>query len=327
VSGSRIRRGADWSRFVTNYAAVGVLLGLIVFFSIVEPETFPTVDTAKSIVTSESVLAIVALAAIVPLVVGEFDLSIANNLAFSAVLTAKLVSEGVSVPLTLAIVFAVGVVIGLINAALILRIGISSFITTLGTSVILAGLTTAIAGGATIFEGIGESLTSLGNNELLSIPIGGFYVLVIAVVLWYVLAYTPLGRHMYATGYGRAAAQLAGIRTGRLIVLAFAVAGLLAAAAGALHAARIGSASPGVGGTFLLPAFAAAFLGATTIRAGRFNVWGTILGVILLAVGITGLRLMGVPQYAQDLFNGAALIVAVGLAAVGARRARAGAPA
>src|SRR6201999_226456 len=147
------------------------------------------------------------------------------------------------------------ILIGLVNAVLILKFGISSFIATLGTSVILVGLTTAIAGGATIFEGIGEDLTRLGESELLSIPIGGFYVLVIALILWYVLAYTPLGRRMYATGYGRPAAKLAGIRTGRLIVLAFAAAGLLAAVAGALHTARLGSASPGVGGTYLLPAF------------------------------------------------------------------------
>lgn len=310
----------DWRRLATNYAAVGVLIVFIIFFSIARPETFPTTDNFRGLILAQSVLAILALAAIAPLVVGEFDLSIASNLTFSAILTAKLVSDGMSVAPALVLVAGVGIVIGLINAFLIVKIGISSFIATLGTSVILVGLATAVSGGQSIFEGIGPSLTKLGNNELLGLPVVGAYVIVLALLLWYLLQWTPLGRQMYATGYGRPAAQLAGVQTGRLITLGFVVAGFLAALAGAMNTAQLGSATPGIGNAFLLPAFAAAFVGATTVKAGRFNVWGTVIGVALLAVGITGLRLMGAPQYAEDLFNGTALILAVGLARLGSIR-------
>lgn len=310
----------DWATLITNYAAVGVLIAFIVIFSIAQPDTFPTADNARSIVASQSVLAILALAAIVTLIVGEFDISIAGNLGFAAVLSAKLAGGGIPLVPLIALTLLAGIGVGLINAILVVKIGISSFIATLGMSVILSGLATWVSGGSTVFEGITTSFTDIGVSKIFTIPIGGFYVLIAAFILWYLLQHTPFGRQMYATGYGRTASELAGIRVRRLIAVAFVMSGLIAAIAGVLNTAVVGSATPGAGASFLLPAFAAAFLGATTIRAGRFNVWGTVLGVFLLAVGITGLQLMGVQQFVQDLFNGTALIIAVSLARFGEMR-------
>jgi len=312
----------NWRSIATNYAAVGVLIALVVVFSITEPETFPTLDNFKSIVNSQSVLGLLALAALAPLVVGEFDISIASMLGLAAVITAKLASSGTELVLIILIVLALGVFVGAINAFLVVKVQVNSFVATLGTSVILSGFATLAAGGKTIYEGIGDDLLSLASTEVWFMPIGGWYVLAAALGLWYLLQHTALGREMYATGYGRQAARLAGIRTERRVVLSFLLAGMLAAAAGILNTASLGSATAGVGAGYLLPAFAAAFLGATTIRAGRFNVWGTVLGLILLAVGITGLQLAGAENYIQDMFNGVALILAVTLARVGALRAR-----
>jgi ribose transport system permease protein len=310
------------SHWAINYAAVGLLLLLIAFFSIVRPQTFPTIGDFQTIVSTQSVLAILALGTVLPLVTGEFDLSVGSMVSFSAILTAKLVSTHTSVPVALLLVVLVGASVGTFNTLLIVRFEITSFIATLGTGLLLAGLTTWVANGQTIYQNIGTNLTNLGNNMVLGVPIPGLYVIVISAVLWFVLERTSLGRQMYATGSGRQAARLAGIRTERRIWLAFVIAAVLAGLAGFLHAAELGSASPGVGDSFLLPAFAAAFVGSTTIRAGRFNVLGTLVGVLLLAVGVTGLTLMGAAFYVNDLFHGAALIIAVGLGAMGARRAK-----
>jgi ribose transport system permease protein len=301
---------------------IGVLIGFVILFSILRPHTFPTGENAKTLVSTQSVLAILALATMVPLIAGEFDLSVGNNLSFSAILTAKLVGDGMAIPLAIAIVLLAGVTIGIFNSILVLRINISAFIGTLGTGVLLAGFASWIAGGATVFEGIGPGFRSIGNDTLFgAIPIGGVYVLVIALVLWFLFEQTPFGRQMYATGSGREAARLAGIPTERRVFAGFVIGGLLAAAAGILYTAKLGSATPGVGDSYLLPAFAAAYLGSTTIKAGRFNPWGTLIGVLLLAVGTTGLQLMGAQNYVSDLFNGSALIIAVGVAALGAKRA------
>jgi ribose transport system permease protein len=310
----------DWPTLATNYAAVGVLIAFVLAFSITEPSTFPTAQDARGIVASQSVLAILALAAITTLIVGEFDISIAGNLGFAAVLSAKLASDGIPLLLLIGLVLLAGLAVGMINAFLIVRIGVSSFIATLGMSVILAGMGTWVAGGSTIFEGISKNFTDIGTSKIFTVPIGGLYVLIAAMVLWYLFQHTPFGRQMYATGYGRQASLLAGIRVRRMVVIAFLMSGVIAAAAGILNTAAVGSATPEAGASFLLPAFAAAFLGATTIRAGRFNVWGTVLGVFLLAVGITGLQLAGVATFVQDLFNGTALIIAVSLARLGELR-------
>jgi ribose transport system permease protein len=311
-------------RLLTNYGALFLLVALIVVFSLLRPESFPTEQNFKTVVSQDSVLVILALAAIVPLIVGEFDLSVPYTLGFCSVLTAKLISGGMAVPLALLIVAAVGVVIGCANAYLVVRLELNSFIATLATGIVLSGIGIWVSGGVTIFKGIDSSLTDLGNSILFgTLPIGAAYFLVLALILWYVYERTATGRQMYATGFARQAARLAGVRTERLVVLAFALAGLLAALAGMLQTARLGSATPSVGPEFLLPAFAAAFLGATAIRPGRFNVWGTVLGVFLISVGITGLRQLGAEGYVQPIFNGVVLVLAVALSQQGAKRARA----
>ena len=322
--GARTRKGVNWASLATNYAAVGALLIFIAFFSIAEPATFPSVDNFKTIVLTQSVLALVALGLCAPLVVNEFDLSIGSAVSFTALLSAKLVSTGSSVPVVLLIALAVGVVIGLINSFLVVRLEVSSFIATLGTGIMLEGLTLWVSGGSTIYKNIGKDFTALGNNEVLGfLPLPGLYVVVIAVVLWYVLERTPLGREMYVTGYGREAGRLAGLKVRRRVVLGLVIGSVIGSFAGFVFAANLGSASPGVGGAFLLPAFAAAFLGSTTIRSGRFNIAGTLVAAALLAVGIQGLQLMGAKPYVQQFFYGGALIISVAFAQLGVRRLKA----
>ena len=136
-------------------------------------------------------------------------------------------------------------------------------------------------------------------------------MLVVAAILWYVLEYTPFGRQIYATGAGRDAARLAGVRTDRLIFLSFVVSAVLASLAGVIYGARIGAGPPNVGANFLLPAFSGAFFGSTMIRPGRFNVLGLLLALCIVSIGINGLQLYGIQFWIVDLYQGLVLVIAV----------------
>src|SRR4029453_14036581 len=161
-----------------------------------------------------------------------------------------------------------------------------------------------------------------GSAELLTIPVPVYYLAGVALVLWYLLEHTPTGRYLYATGANVNAARLAGLRVVRLQWGALIIAGTLAAFAGVVLTMQLGASSFGAGGPYLLPAFAAAFLGSTQVRPGRFNVGGTLVALYLMAIGVKGLQLQypSLP-WIKDLFEGVALIIAVALAAGAALRA------
>jgi ribose transport system permease protein len=314
------RRRALASRVATDGGVVIFLLLLIVAFSIALPDKFPTTANFQTVLGSQAVPTLLALAVVIPLVAGEFDLSVGGTLGISSVFTAYAASKGWSVPLIFVAAIAIGCAVGTVNGFLVTKIGVSAFIATLGMGTVLAGGNLLMSGGNILFEGIPESLTRIAGREVLGLPILVFYALLVAVVLWYVLEWTPMGRYLRATGSGREAARLTGVRTDKWLFLSFVIAGAIAALAGFMQTSRVGSAPPDIGPNFLLPAYAAAFLGATTIHAGRFNVWGTVVGVLVLAVGITGLNLAGAAFWVPPVFNGTALIVAVSVAVIVARR-------
>jgi ribose transport system permease protein len=298
-----------------RYAVVLVLLALIVLFGLLRPNTFPTYKNFTTIASTKDILVIVALAAMVPLAAGEFDLSVGSMLGFGAMEVAVLTAHS-HVPLVFAIILCLlsGLAVGLINGILVAYVRINAFIATLAVGSILVGFTVWISGGATVSEGIPHSLVSLGQTQLFELPLPFYYMLGIAVIFYYVMNQTPLGRLFYAIGGNKEASRLAGIRTSRITIAAFAISGLVSAGAGVLQTATVSSANPEVGASFLLPAFAAAFLGATTIQPGRFNVVGTVVAVFVLAVGIAGLQQIGAPFWVSEVFNGGALLIAVGLA-------------
>jgi ribose transport system permease protein len=222
-----------------------------------------------------------------------------------------LLSASMAWPLALAITVLSAVAIGLVSGFLVVKIGVNSFIATLGMSTLLAGSSLWISGGKAVTQNIPESVTKLGQGELAGIPLPIVYVVVLAVALWYCFNHTPIGRKLYATGGNRVAAELSGVRTGRLVATAFVVSAAVAALAGVVTLMRAGSGSPSVGPELLLPAFAAVFLGSTTIIPGRFNVVGTVVGILLLAVGVSGLQQLGAEYYVVPLFNGGVLLLAV----------------
>ena len=297
-----------------RYGLTAALLVMLVAFSLLRPETFFTWSNVSTILGSQAVLVVVTLGLIVPLTANDFDVSIAYVLTLSSMLVAVLNGqEGWPVWAAALAAVAMGLAVGAVNAFFITVFRIHSLIVTLGTGTFLHGVTLWISGSMTI-SGISDSLMNIVIvHRFLGIPLEFFYALFLCCVVWYVFDYTALGRRLLFVGRGREVARLSGIDTDRVRRLCLIVASLLGALAGILYAGTQGAADPVSGASYLLPAFAAAFLGSTSIRPGRFNPWGATLAVYFLVVGITGLEFLGVSSFVQDMFYGGALVLAVTL--------------
>jgi ribose transport system permease protein len=311
--GLRLQKGA------ADVGVVIALVAMIIGFSIWLPQTFPTWANARVILGDHAVPGILALAVLLPLVGGEFDLSVGATLGFASVLSAYCASKGVPVGIILMLSIGAGAAIGAANAFFV-RVGVNAFIATLGMATVLSGGNLVLTKGSTIFQGIGPSFTRLTQTHLLGLTLPVFYFLGLALLLFYLLEWTPYGRYIRATGLGRNAARLTGVRTQFWLGSAFVGAAALAAFAGFVETGTAISAPPTIGPEYLLPAYAAAFLGSTTVRPGFFNVWGTVAGVFLLAVGTSGLALAGAPYWVEPFFNGTTLLIAVTAAVLIGRR-------
>jgi ribose transport system permease protein len=306
---------------VRRYGTVTLLLLLVVIFTFASP-SFLTSRNWSSLLVTQSVVACASFAAVFPLVVGEFDLSIGYMIGFIAVLGAYVGEHGAGTWEVLLTMVAAGLFIGLVNGILTVVFKISSFISTLGTGIILSGLAEGISGGEVEFVGVPDVFVVVGRNQVLGLTISVWLVLVMAIILLYFTEHTPLGRQMYAVGGSERVAFLAGIRTSRIKVAAFVLAGLMVAIGAIFQLGAAGAANPTFGPELLLPAYAAVFLGVTTHRPGYYNVVGTVVAILVLAVGFNGLSLLGVPFWVQPLFNGAVLLIAVLIARSEARHVR-----
>jgi ribose transport system permease protein len=311
------------------YGLLALTALLFLIFSLTLPHTFPTRDTVDSILSNQSIPAVLALAAMVPIVTGAFDLSIGYGLGLAHVMVMQLVvNAGWPWPLACLAVIAGGAVVGVLNGVIVEFGRIDSFIATLGTGSMMYAVTGWITGGGRIVpgpQGLPAAFTDLFDSRFLGLPVPAFYVLALAVVLWSVLERLPLGRYLYVVGSNPRAADLVGIPTRRYCVYAFAASGLIVGFAGVLLAAQQQIGNPSVGLDYLLPAFVGALLGSTAIKPGRPNAMGTLVAVAVLAVGLTGIAQMGADFWTVPLFYGGTLLIAVGLAGYSARRLRTGA--
>jgi ribose transport system permease protein len=318
----RQRSRLSAARVLEVYSLVIVTALLFLIFSLLKPDTFPTAFNVRSILGTQSVTVFLAFAVMLPLAAREFDLSVGFTLGLTHVLVVGLqVNSGVSWPIAIAAAIAVGALIGLVNGLLVAVAEIDSFIATLATGYVVFGLTNWYTDGVQIAGPLPTPFTDIANTSLTSFfPLPALFVLVAAVVLYIVLEYLPTGRRLYALGANRRAAQLVGVPAGRYVVLSFVAGGCLVGIAGSILGAQLQAGQPDLGPDYLLPAFAGALLGATSIRPGRVNVWGTLWAVLLLALGIAGLQQLGAQFYVEPLFGGATLAIAVGLAGLAARR-------
>ena len=290
---------------------------IFVIFALWVPQTFLTSVTWKTILLSQALTGILALAVLTPLATGMFDLSIAQTMGFCAVVFGWVTTHGPHLGLVAAIVvtLAVGACVGIFNGFLCGILGLDSLIATLGTTSLLTGLAAVIAKGA-YFGPFSPSVTGLTSGSVLGVPIIAVYMLILAVLVWYGLEHTPVGRRAFATGANPEAARLSGVRIRRYRFWSLVSGSTIAALAGVLLASSLNSVSQSAGPEYLLPAFSAAFLGTTQIKPGRFNVWGTIVAIILLGTGIQGLQLAGADIWITNVFFGSALILALSTALI-----------
>ncbi len=294
----------------------------IIVFGIWVPNEFLTTATLHSVAAQQAVTGIVALAILIPLAAGLYDLSVGATAGLVGVTTVVLMNDHHWGPVpAIAFGMAVAIIIGVTNAFIVVRLGVNSFIATLGMSSILAATQVIVSHNAQPLPPTGAAWNNFTQTTVGGFQIVVLYMLVIAFVLWWLTAHTPTGRYLYAIGGNPEAARLSGVRIQSYTTVALVISATVAGAAGIMFSSLNGP-SLNFGGTLLLPAFAAAFLGSTQLIPGRFNVWGTLLAIFVLATGVQGLQLVSGASWLNDMFNGVALIIAVALSIQRAPSAR-----
>lgn len=305
--------------------AIYLWIAIIILFGALEPDLFLSDQTVKGIGNSYAITGIAALAVLVPLVAGVFDVSVGATMTLTGIVVAKLLAE-TSLPIWVIVLLGLccGAAVGIVNSIVVVVLRIPSLIGTLA----VMGIVEAVAIGVSDNQIIsstrlsGEFSADIVADQILGFTRPVLYVLVIMLLLGLFLEHTQVGRFFYATGFNAAAARLAGLRVNALQAGALILGGVIASIAGMALAGSVSSASPGAGAPYLLPSFAAVFLGSTQFRDLRFNAWGTIVAVFMLGTGQYGLLLIGAPRWMPDVFQGLALIVAIAITQLGSRERR-----
>ncbi len=313
--------GQKLVRLLPVYGLVILAVFLALLFSVLLPKTFPTLLNLRSIISDKAIILILSLGVMIPMSAGRIDLTVGYGIVLWHILAISLQTMfGVPWPLAVVIVLALGALMGVLNGLLVEVAKIDSFIATLGTGTVLYALALWHSGGRQIVGAVSPNFYALNSTMVFGLPITGFYVIAIALVMWVIYEYLPVGRYLYAIGASPKAAALNGIPVRKYVMGSFVASGLLTALAGVLLASKLRIGQASVGLEYLLPALVGAFLGSTTIKPGRVNVWGTMVGVIILAIGISGIQQFGGSFWVEPMFNGVTLIVAIGIAGYAQRR-------
>jgi ribose/xylose/arabinose/galactoside ABC-type transport system permease subunit len=297
-----------------NIGAVYVWALIIVVFAIWIPSTFLTGQTAKQILNENAATGLMALSLIIPLCTRTFDLSIGFVATLGAVSSTYAIAHGVPVVPAVAIALCAALFVGFVNGVVVVGMGVDSFIATLATGSLIQAFITLLTNQIPITTPqLAGGFAHIGQTSVAGFTLPVLYVLVVALVIWFVLEHTATGRRLYATGFNVESARLAGVKTARLRFISLIVSAGIAGAAGVVIASTLGSGDPQAGAPYLLSAYAAAFLGASQLHPGRFNAWGALIAVLLLGTGTTGLSLAGTKSWTHDMFTGVVLIAALGI--------------
>lgn len=304
------------------FARYGTIIGLVlmvIVFSILSPRAFPTVNNFVNVLNQASLAMIIAGGLTMAVIVGELDLSVGYAASLHGVLvTGLIVKNQLPIPLAILIVIALGSAVGVVNGLIVTKLKVNSVIATLGVGTILVGLSFAYSAGVPIVSGVPEAFLQLALGRWLAgIPNPIIVMALVLGSLWVLVERTPIGQEIQAVGGNPVAARLAGIQVDRIKILGFVLSGACAALTGVLLASRLGSGTTNAADAYLLTAFAAVFLGSATLRDGEFHILGTFIGTLIIVLGFNGLNIFGAPTFSQFVFQGAILIVAVGLASLG----------
>ena len=302
-----------------RYATIIGLALMIVIFSILSPDAFPTLNNFVNVLNQASLATIIAGGLTLAVVVGELDLSIGYAASLHGVLvTGLIVQDKLPITLAIVIVLALGALIGVVNGLIVTKLRVNSVIATLGVGTIIVGLAFAYSSGVPIVAGVPEGFLQLSLGRwLFGIPNPIIIMAVVVVGLWVLVERTAIGQEIQAVGGNPIAARLAGINVDRIKILGFVISAVCAALTGALLASRLGSGTTNAADAYLLTAFAAVFLGSATLRDGEFHVLGTFIGTLIIVFGFNGLNIFGAPTFSQYVFQGTILVVAVALSSLG----------
>ena len=312
-------RRLDMGTILWRYGILVIWAVIAIIYSILRPETFFTFGNLQTIAGSQAVLVFVALALVPTLTAGEFDASVSSVTGIALVLIGWLnVLHHWPIGWAIAFALGVGLLVGAVNAFFVVVAQVQSIVVTLGMGTLLIGAALGINSLST--GGISPGLVNAAHTNVFGLPLAFYYGLALTALLWYVFSFTPLGRYLYFVGAGRNVARLSGIPVDGIRAGSFVAGSFLSALAGVLLAGWISASDPNVGPSYLLPAFAAAFLGSSVLEPGRFNPWGTFIAVYFLVTGVVGLELLGLAGWIEQVFYGASLIVAVAISRFATRR-------
>jgi ribose transport system permease protein len=320
MTGGRLSPGArSGLGVVARYGTIITLIGMIGILSILSPQAFPTVYNFTNVVNQASLSMIIAGGLTLAVIVGELDLTVGFAASFHGVfVTGLIVNQHLPMVLAILLDILLGAVIGLINGFVVTKMRVNSVIATLGVGTIITGAAFAYSAGAPIVAGVPDAFLQLSLGRwLFGIPNTIVFMVLVLSALWILVEHTSIGQEIQAVGGNASAARLSGINVDRVKTVGFIISGMCAALTGILLASRLGSGTTGAGDSYLLTAFAAVFLGSATLRDGEFHVFGTLIGALIIAFGFNGLNIFGAPTYSQYVFQGAILILAVGLSSLG----------
>jgi ribose transport system permease protein len=316
-----VKTARGWRVLLGLLATYGTIIGfllMVLTFSALAPVAFPSFSNFVNVLNQASLAMIIAGGLTVTMIVGELDLSIGFAASFAGVLVTGLIAnQGFPVPVAIVAVLLVGAFIGLVNGLIVTKMRVNSVIATLGTGTIVVGLNFAYSTGSPIVAGVPDSFVDISIGRLWGIPHNILTMLAVMAGLWFLVERTSIGQSIQAVGGNAIASRLSGIRVDSIKILGFVVAGVCAALTGILLASALGSGTTSAADSYLLTAFAAVFLGSATLRDGEFHITGTFVGVLIIAVGFNGLAIFGAPTFYQYVFQGAILIVSVGLSSLG----------
>ena len=310
-----MKKQHDWLDFISRFGTVFFLIVLVAAFSVTRQEVFPTVLNFLNILNQSAILGVIAVGLTVCLVMGLFDLSIAAMATLGGYVVCRLlVSQGEEPQIVLSIlgVLVIAAAIGVFNGVLVSYLGISAFIATLAMGSVITGVILGVSESRTIVTGIPDAFGWIGQGASFGVPHAVYIMLIVALVLWVLLEHTQTGRNLYAIGGNTEASRLSGLAVKRYGLLALGISAACAALAGIMASSSLGAGRPqGVGDTYLLNAFAAVFIGASTLRPGQFHILGTVVGVLLIGVINNGLSVLGAQTFWQYIVQGTLLIIAM----------------
>ncbi|QIB70150.1 ribose ABC transporter permease [Aminipila butyrica] len=290
-----------------------VLLILVLAMSLLSDKFF-TWRNLLTVLRQTSINAVIATGMTFAILIGGIDLSVGSVLAICGAIAASLIASGTDLVLTILITLFLGLAIGVVNGLLISKGRLQPFIATLGTMTLLRGATLVYTQGRPIgTSGGADSVIfgKIGSGYIMGLPIPIYIMIVVFIIAYYILRHLRTGRYIYALGSNEEATVYSGIKTDKVKLFVYGASGMLAALAGILVTARLGSAQPTAGAGYELDAIAAVVLGGTSMAGGVGTIGGTAIGALIIGILNNALNLLQVPSYYQDVAKGAVILFAV----------------